>query len=162
MKMTRDTFLAFSSEITGYSTYDLEGTGLVTLYHDLLENVLGPRLGGELEVLLCGLLAYPAGSSARQEAMVQSLGAPSLFAPVVSNLVLLWYLGSWEALPDTWYAAAGLPFPGPNDVGATRTPSAAAYANQLSWRTAFANAPGSNPPGFGSWCHPPLESSEVY
>jgi hypothetical protein len=157
----RDVFLSFCSEITGFSRFDLEGTGLVDTYHQLLQKILGARLSEDLALIVSDVLIYPASSAARRQAFQQSLMAPSLFPPVVSNLILLWYLGIWNRLPDTWYGAMGLPIPGASDAGNTHVPSLSAYTNQLSYRTAFANSPGSNPLGYASWSYPPPESAEI-
>lgn len=158
MKFDRDLFLGLCCEITGYSVCDLEGTGLVDTYLELLLQILGGRLSEQLGLIASDVLSYPAGSTARAQAFQQSLTAPSLFQPVVANLILLWYLGIWNRLPDTWYGAVGLPLPGPSDPGNTHVPSLEAYTNQLSYRSAFANSPGSNPLGFASWSYPPPDS----
>ncbi len=160
MNLNRDTFLAFCSEITGYSAVELEGTGLVDTYHQLLLKVLGEALSENLGLLVSDVLSQPAGSDARRKAYQSSLMAPSLFQPVVANLIQLWYLGVWTRLPDTWYGAVGRPIPGAADAGNTHVPCITAYTNQLSYRSAFTNAPGSNPLGFASWSYPPPDSPE--
>ncbi len=92
----------------------------------------------------------------REKRIRTSLLPPSKFWPVVSSLIGLWYLGIWTQLPDSWYAATGLPIPGSNDPGSTHTPSQLAYIEQLSYRTADAHTPGAKPTGFGSWSTPPV------
>jgi hypothetical protein len=155
MNLNRDVFLKFSSEVTGYSPFDLEGTGLVDTYCQLLQMILGPRISEELGLKMSSVLNSPASSVARREAFQRSFAAPSLFQPVAANLILLWYLGTWYRLTDTWYGAVNLPIPGASDPGNTHVPSINAYIHQLSYRSAFVSAPGSNPPGFASWAIPP-------
>lgn len=157
MIFKREPFLSFCSEITGYSAFDLEGTGLVDAYRQLIEDVLGPQLTRELNTLVDDVLFYPEGSKERDDVFRQHLLAPSLFWPVVSALISLWYLGTWNQLPETWYAAVGMPMPGPHDAGRTHVPSMLSYIEQLSYRTASAHTPGAKPPGFGSWSKVPVE-----
>ena len=155
MSIERESFLSFCCEITGYSAVDLEGTGLVDRYRQLTQDALGSRLTEELSSIISQMIAHPAGSQARDDVVGQQLLASSLFWPVAQTLIRLWYLGTWNQLPDSWYAAAGLPTPGPRDAGTTHVPSALSYIEQLSYRTASAHTPGAKPPGYGSWSKVP-------
>jgi len=159
MVISREAFAEFSAEVTGYTAFELEGTGLIDTHHKLLEEILGPHLTGELGRLITDILCYPPASAEREKAIRDSLQATSIFWPVVSSLISLWYMGMWTQLPEAWYATAGLPLPGPRDVGRTHTPSALAYVAQLSYRTAHAHTPGANPTGFASWAFPPIGSA---
>ncbi len=94
MILNRDAFLQFCSEITGYSAFELEGTGLVETYYQLVHDVLGQPLTEELGKIVADVLSCPADSGKREDAIRQSLLAPSLFWPVVSALISLWYLGT--------------------------------------------------------------------
>jgi hypothetical protein len=155
MDARRAVFLAFCAEITGFTPFDLEGTGVVDLYQRLIEEILGSELASEFYRLAESIVSIP-DAAGREQAMRECFLPPSILWPVISGLIALWYLGTWTRLPDSWYAATGLPIPGPNDAGRTHTPSGLAYIEQLSYRTAGAHTPGVNPTGFGSWSSPPL------
>jgi hypothetical protein len=155
MKSKRETFINFCAEITGYSGFDLEGTGNVDTFQQLMEAVLGPQLASEFYQLAEDVVCVDDPAN-RENTIRDSFSPRSKFWPVVSSLIELWYLGVWTQLPDEWYAATGLPIPGPNDSGRTHTPSALAYIEQLSYRAADAHTPGAKPTGFGSWSTRPL------
>jgi hypothetical protein len=160
MNPDRAVFLDFCSVITGYSNFILEGTGLVDTYQELIETVLGPKLSSEFYGLAKSVVSHP-NIDERENQVRTSVLSSSTFWPVVSGLIALWYLGTWAQLPDRWYAAAGLPVPGPNDPGRTHVPTPGAYTEQLSYRTAVAHPPGAKPTGYGSWSTPPVVSFEV-
>lgn len=153
MNARRSKFLQFCSDITGYSTAQLEGTGLVDTYLDLVDSVLGTKAPGFHE-LVAKVDALPADD--REAFLRNVLAGTDLYPPVIRALISLWYLGVWTQLSDGWYAAAGLTKPGPADPGSTHVPSSTAYIEQLSYRTAGAHSPGARPTGFGSWSLPPV------
>jgi len=155
MSDQRHIFLEFSSVLTGYSTLELEGTGLVGTYQELLGNVLGPTLTSEF-YSLAGVVVSAVDADSREQ-KVREAFLPSKFWPVLTSLIWLWYLGAWTQLPDSWYAATGLPVPVPGDPGSTHTPSELAYIEQLSYRTAEAHTPGAKPTGFASWGMAPVQ-----
>lgn len=150
----RRAFLILSSELTGYSGLELEGTALVDSHQQLVSDVLGPQLTSEFYGLAEPIVNGPDADFRQQK--IRDTFLPSKFWPVLSSLITLWYTGTWTQLPDSWYAAAGLPVPGPKDAGRTHTPSGLAYIEQLSYRAAEAHTPGAKPTGFGSWSVEPL------
>src|SRR5258707_14627044 len=101
MNPKRTIFLQLCSEITGYTCFNLEGTGLVDTYQGLVEQVLGPKLGDFYNIV--GSIVSLGDPEQREEAIRASLLPPSIYWPVVSALISLWYLGSWTQFPDTWY-----------------------------------------------------------
>jgi len=151
----RKTFLHFCGAITGYSPLELEGTGLVDDYQELLEQVIGQALVLEFYNLAAPIVALE-DPAARDERIRSAILPSSVFWPIVANLISLWYLGFWNTLPDSWYTLTGWPKPGPGEVGFGHVPSAKAYIEQLSYRTAGAHTPGAKPTGFGSWAIPPV------
>ena len=52
MYMHRSVFLELSSELSGYPSIDLEGTGLVDQYHQLVNQEIGQEVSGILIALL--------------------------------------------------------------------------------------------------------------
>lgn len=153
MSARRHRFLQFCSDITGFSPFQLEGTGLVETYLGLLDGVLGPH-AARFDQLVATVIAVPPAE--RESVLQTALSCLDLNTPVIRGLISLWYLGVWNQLPDDWYAAAGLPKPGPADPGRTHVPNSAAYIEQLSYRVAGAHPPGARPTGFGSWSLPPV------
>src|ERR1700674_5258788 len=91
----RRTFLALSSEITGYSEMALEGTGLVDEYQSLVEQAIGPAVTAEL-YSLAHLVLRHRSAAARNHAMRVDILASAVAWPVVSNLITLWYTGVWN------------------------------------------------------------------
>jgi hypothetical protein len=156
MPLNRKSFLLICSEITGYSALELESTGLIDTYHQLLSEILGPKLIEEFAQSIDEVLVTHPNTPDRQAAVDRVLRPPSRFWPVISALVSLWYLGTWNQLPDSWYAAVGLALPGESDAGRTHVPSKLGYIEQLSYRTADAHPPGAKPTGFGSWGSKPV------
>jgi hypothetical protein len=51
MNENRATFLKFSEEVTGYSSLDLEGTGLVDVYQTVVEGAIGETLAAQFYAL---------------------------------------------------------------------------------------------------------------
>jgi len=154
MNPRREAFLIFCSDITGFSCFELATTGLVETYRVLVDAVLGSR-ASEFNACIESIAALP--DAAQREAKIRAMLLPSsLYWPVVSGLISLWYLGVWTQLPNRWYQEAGLPLPGPQDPGRTHVPSALAYIEQLSYRSAFAHPPAAKPTGFGSWSVAPV------
>jgi hypothetical protein len=155
MPLSRKSFLLICSEITGYSGFELESTGLVDAYYQLLSRILGPQLAEEFARSIDDVLMTSPDTPENQAAFDQGLGPPSRFWPVISALVVLWYLGIWNQLPDSWYATVGLALPSESDAGRTHVPSELAYIEQLSYKTADAHPPGAKATGFGSWSWKP-------
>jgi hypothetical protein len=97
--------------------------------------------------------ALPAGALdellAAHEAGTDFL-ADAKLGPVARNVILLWYCGTWTALPDEWRAEYGA---SPLDVN--RVQSAAAYQAGLQWVVAQAHPAGARPSGFGAWAVAP-------
>jgi hypothetical protein len=136
--------------ITGYGRLELESTGLVDSHRSLLESILGTKLSEDFH-RLADVFAESDNVDSHERLISEVFSPSPVFEPIISSLETLWYLGYWPQLPDDWYAASGLSVPGPNDPGRTHTPSALAYIEQLSYRTAKAHPPSVKPTGFGSW-----------
>jgi hypothetical protein len=161
MNANRATFLKFSEEVTGYSSLDLEGTGLVDVYQAVVEGAIGDTLGAQFYALAAEVVS-PVDPVQRENGMRAQVLPSAIFWPVVSNLISLWYLGSWTILPDSWFVATGRTKPGVGETGSSGLPSSQAtqaYIEQLSYRTAGAHTPGARPTGYGSWSIPPVLGS---
>jgi hypothetical protein len=143
-----DRFLELSGLLTGFGRVDLLGTGMTDAYLHTLDDVLP---AGVIDALLAAYEGLPAGSEREPAVASQILGDPKL-GPVARNLILLWYCGTWTALPDAWRAAYGNP---PTTL--TGVVSGDAYQAGLQWVVAGAHPPGASPQGFGAWALAPGE-----
>ena len=135
-------FAALSAALTGFREADLWGTGMVETYLDELFATVGDAVVARL--LTAGDEALRTGEL---EALV--MDDPDL-GPVARNVILLWYLGQWNALPGEWRNRHGA-----SPLDSPRVISADAYAAGLVWRAIGAHPMGADPPGYGSWADPP-------
>ncbi|WP_405449758.1 hypothetical protein OG350_24170 [Streptomyces achromogenes] len=165
-------FVKFSAAVTGFSEFDLWGTGQAEAYYETAVNQEG------------------------QEAIEKAITSdPSAVPadPVVGSIVKLWYVGVWygpelagrmdvaawtapgrsgakPAVPDDsrpegsrpWLAASGRHQAGEERAhgGDGREPlfvvSPDAYTEGLLWRAIGAHPSGAKAPGYGSWVNPPV------
>jgi hypothetical protein len=138
-------FLDLSVLLTGYDRVQLLGTGMADGYLCALEEALPSGVLDEL------LGAYERLPRADREAAVASaiLGDPKL-GPVARNVILLWYCGTWTALPEAWRTAYGT-----SPLDTSRAVSAEAYQAGLQWVAAGAHPIGARQQGYGAWAVPP-------
>jgi len=143
-----DTFVALSIELTCFRGFELLGTGMAKTYLDTLDNVIGASLVDELLAVhstLCDL-----EGDERVVAMRRSILGHEKLGPIARNIIKLWYVGTWYALPGSWQERFG-----PAIADRTFVVSPTAYIEGLLWRAAGAHPPGARAPGFGSWQYPP-------
>lgn len=151
----RAVFLAFSAELTGYSETDLEGTGNVDSFLDLLEQQTGKKPMARFHDAALAVVRHES-AHARTEAMrIDVLPSPTVW-PMCQSLIVLWYQGFWPALAASWYRGTGTPVPKGWSATQKIVPSAQAYTAQLAFRAAGAHPPGANPTGHGSWAIDPV------
>jgi hypothetical protein len=127
-------FVALSARLTGFGHVTLLGTGMTSEYLDALDAVLGAGMVDEL-------LAVEDIGEALDDAKL---------GPIARNVILLWYCGTWTALPDDWRAAYGT-----SPLDTTRVESAEAYQAGLQWVVAGAHPAGARQQGFGAWAVAP-------
>ena len=144
-----ESFLNLSVALTGFSQIELRGTGMVNDYLGALEATLPV---GVCDELLTAWGALSAGAD--DDLAVRQILGDSKLGPVAQNLIVLWYCGTWTALPDAWRSAYGV---SPLDM--KRVISAEAYQAGLQWVVAGAHPPGSGQQGFAAWSMPPDGSS---
>lgn len=143
---TLGAFLELSAVLTGFTTFRLRGTGQAEAYLATLHEVVG-------EATVTALLA--AWRSVAVEAEVDralrlDILSDERLGPVARNLIKLWYVGTWNALPADWreaYAAT--------DRDRTFVVSPEAYTEGLLWPAIGANPSGAKPLGYGMWATPP-------
>ncbi len=116
----------------------LLGTGMTDAYLRALDAVLP---AGMLDELL---------AAGERDDGVSALLEDAKLGPVARNLILLWYCGTWTALPDEWRAVNGT-----SPLDTTRVESAEAYLAGLQWVVAGAHPAGARQQGFGAWAGAP-------
>ncbi|HEY0781850.1 MAG TPA: hypothetical protein VGE98_05285 [Thermoanaerobaculia bacterium] len=145
------TFLELSVALTGFSTVELQGTGMAQAY---LETLAGAAGEGVTADLLRTFAEVERGGDVERELRTRILGDPRL-GPVARNLIGLWYVGSWYELPQAWRDANGI---SAGDV--SRVVSAQSYQQGLMWLAGGAHAQGANEPGYGTWARPPRAGAD--
>jgi hypothetical protein len=141
-----DVFLGLSALLTGFDHVQLLGSGMTDSYLQTLEDVLPEDV---LTDLLRAYEALPADDG-REAAVVRYILRSARLGPVAQNLMILWYCGTWTALPDDWRAAHGS---SPLDIDRVISPEA--YVAGLQWVAAGAHPIGARQQGFGAWALAP-------
>jgi hypothetical protein len=143
-----DLFLALSVELTGFTRFALQGTGLSDDYLHAAVKVVGQSIVDELLARYAGIVNNSPQSHI-EEVRRQILGDEKL-GPVARNLIKMWYCGIWEPLPAPWVERYG-----PIEDNSGFMVSGNAYREGLLWLALGANPPGAKAPGYGSWSQPP-------
>ncbi len=144
----RTAFVQMSALLTGFDAIDLEGTGLVDQYAALYLSVLDEATG----VMFVAELRALAGADDHEQSISIAL-ASEVVGPLLANLVMLWYLGAWQKLPDSFWTEVGRARP---SADTSHIPSTLAYEQGLAWRVACAHPPGARPTGYGGWALAPV------
>jgi hypothetical protein len=139
-------FLQLSALLTGFGRMQLLGTGMADAYLCTLEETLPVDT---LDELLAAYDGLPAGGD-RESAVTSRILADAKLGPVARNVILLWYSGTWTALPDRWQAAYGS-----SALDTDRVVSGDAYQAGLQWVVAAAHPAGAQQQGYGAWAQPP-------
>ncbi|WP_435135544.1 hypothetical protein [Actinacidiphila sp. bgisy144] len=142
-------FVKFSAAATGFSEFDLWGTGQAEVYYETA--------------------VEQEGQDAIEKAMTSDPSATPA-DPVVGSIVKLWYVGVWYG-PElagrmdvaAWTApgrsGAKPAVPDGSEPAEGRVPlfvvSPDAYTEGLLWRAIGAHPSGAKAPGYGSWATPP-------
>jgi hypothetical protein len=146
-----DLFIDLSAVLTGFDRTQLVGTGVAGQYLRTLEEVVP---GPVLDDLLSAYQKLPAGDIREAAITSDILDDPNL-GPVARNLILLWYCGTWKALPDDWRMVHGT-----SSLDTDRVISGEAYVAGLQWVAAGAHPMGARQQGFGSWALAPEVGEE--
>jgi hypothetical protein len=144
------TFLKFSAVLTGFSEIELEGTGVAPLHLKTLTQKVGATIGGEVLAAARQALDQTDPVAAIQNGVWKN---PKL-GPVVQNLVVLWYVGSWTPMPRQWQEQYNWTNPDLSTSAEWISPPLP-YEEALVWRAIFAHPPGAKPTGFASWAEAP-------
>lgn len=137
-------FLALSVEVTAFNEVELFGTGMVETYLDAVVGIVGAPLVDEMLGRYAGIVTDDPAE--RLAVLRRSLFGDERLGPVLRNIVKLWYIGTWFALPAEWQERFG---PMPADRTFVVVPTA--YVEGLLWTAIGAHPSGAKAPGFGSW-----------
>lgn len=138
-----DRFVDVSVVLTGFGRVQLVGTGLTDTYLHALDAVLPD---GVLDELLDAVGQLPADAKADSDAGVEPILADPKLGPIARNVILMWFCGTWTALPDAWRTAYGA-----SPLDTDHVVSAEAYQGGLQWAAAGAHPAGALQQGFGAW-----------
>ncbi|MEU5254210.1 hypothetical protein [Streptomyces longwoodensis] len=143
-------FVRFSAAVTGFSEFDLWGTGQAEAYHRTAVEQVGP------EAVRAAMAADPSAVPAD---------------PVVKSIIKLWYVGVWYrpeqagrldvaawTAPGRSGAKPAVPQGDRDGEDGSSPPfvvSPDAYTEGLLWRAIGAHPSGAKAPGYGSWATPP-------
>src|SRR4051794_14988416 len=101
-----ENFLALSSVLTGFSVFRLKGTGQAPQYLCTATEIVGEPT---VRALLSAFRRVAADAGDDQEALERGIRRDILsdgrLGPVARNLIKLWYVGTWYALPVEWREA---------------------------------------------------------
>jgi hypothetical protein len=144
-------FLSASSALTGFTEVELMRTGMADSYWNTLVGTIGAPLAGDF--LTACARAFAASADEEQlAAQFQKIVLDDSFCgPLARNIITMWYLGQWNALPREWCDVFGGSM---SDV--THIVSGQAYAQGLVWPTFGGHPQGAKGGGWGSWAEPPL------
>ena len=144
-------FLALSSAVTGFSVFRLKGTGQAQSYLSTATEIVGePTMHALLEAFR--RLAGEAGedNGTLERGIRRDILSDAKLGPVARNLIKLWYVGTWYALPVEWREAFAS-----TDRDRTFVVSPDAYTEGLLWAAVGANPSGAKPAGYGMWAMAP-------
>lgn len=143
-------FYDLSVVLTGFSRFELQGTGVGESYFTTAMNIVGRDIMTELIVQFVEILQASDGEKEFDRTFRKKVINDDKLGPVAANLIKMWYLGNWEQLPNKWrdrYVNSSL------DV--TKVVSAAAYREGLVWLALETHPQGAKPTGFGTWGEKP-------
>lgn len=149
-------FLAISAVLTGFSELELARTDMADAYWGTLVDMAGEMIAGDF-MSACATILAASQSPADLPGMIEAqlLKHPA-FGPLARNIIVMWYLGQWSALPREWCDAYGSRMDDCN-----RMISAHAYQESLVWQAFGSHPQGAKPTGWGSWSDPPLNAAEI-
>ena len=146
------TFVALSAVLTGVQKVQLFGTGQAQAYLATLEKILPAALLDEL-LERFQALSEVEDDHIEKEVENQILTDTRLGA-LAQNIILMWYRGVWQQLPEDWRANFGS-FPEDEN----HLISGAAYQAGLQWEIAGAHPIGARHQGYASWSLVPARAS---
>jgi hypothetical protein len=143
-------FVAFSAAVTGFTQFDLQGTGQADAYRSTVAEAVGDDVLAELLEAWGRVCDGAESESSLAQNLRRDIFSDPKLGPVGRNIIKLWYVGMWYALPPAWIEAFGV-----REKNNTFMVSASAYTAGMLWPAIGGNPPGAKGPGYGSWAEPP-------
>lgn len=144
-------FVSFSVDVTGFTAFELRGTGQASEYLSTVVAVVGEQLVDELLDAHEHVVGEAGGDPASLEGLLRrDVFSDEKLGPIARSVVKMWYVGIWYELPRTWCEVFGT-----REKNTTFMVSATAYTEGLLWPAIGANPPGAKAPGYASWAQPP-------
>jgi hypothetical protein len=167
-------FLQLSSVLTGFSLYELRASDCTEEFYETTQRQIGREnleqflskvsatiqadadaKSGKGDAKTIGGEAKLAGGEEKL-ADIDACLADAFLGPIAKNIMRMWYVGNWVAMPDEWWAANS------SEIFAANTTfvvSSQAYKEGLVWKAADTHPMGSKSGGYGSWALPPVETN---
>jgi len=160
-------FLQLSSVLTGFSLYELRASDCTEEFYETTQRQIGREnlelflskfsraLKADADAKLGKGDAKTTGGEAKL-ADIDACLADAFLGPIAKNIMRMWYVGNWVAMPDEWWAANS------SEIFAANTTfvvSSQAYKEGLVWKAADTHPMGSKSGGYGSWALPPVETN---
>lgn len=146
-----DDFLSLSSVVTGFTAFQLQGTGQAESYFSTLIDILGETTVAALLQAFRRVRREAGEDEAALDRLLRAaIFGDEKFGPIARNLIKLWYVGTWYQLPAVWREVFGA-----LEKDTTVVVSPAAYTEGLLWPAIGANPAGAKGPGYGTWGAPP-------
>lgn len=143
-------FLALSVVVTGFTEFELIGTGQAEFYFSTVTRIVGEPFMTELCQRFHQIQSESQDEAALVTALRTEITSDDKLGPITRSIIKLWYVGTWYQLPYEWREAYGA-----RDEDKTFVVSPVAYTEGLLWPTIGANPSGAKAPGYGSWSSPP-------
>lgn len=129
-------FLELSAALTGFSKFELQGTGQADLYYATVEQKIDPQVFQELLQTFHDL-----DQSNLETGLSSDILESEKFGAIARNIVKLWYVATWYPLPPSQEKAFIV--------------SPQAYPEGLLWSAIGVNPPAAKAPGYGTWAEEP-------
>jgi hypothetical protein len=133
-------FVRLCSPLTGFTTYDLYGTGMARRYLDTCREQIGPTQFAEF-------------LDAWEKAHKKQKGPDSLKSvhrETARAVIYLWYTGAFPRIAPAAHAELRRQVPNEEFI-----PEPSSYVEGLVWRTFNGHPAGAKPPGYGTWAYEP-------
>jgi len=129
-----NSFLQLSVALTGFTRFQLEGTGQAQLYLDTVRAAVPDSDAKSL---------FETFNIEGLDAILQS----EKLDAIARNIMKLWYIATWDALGENTE---------PSSPDATRIVSPEAYTEGLVWPAIGVNPSAAKPLGYASWSTSPV------
>lgn len=144
-------FLSLSEELTAFSIFQLQGTGVADEHFKTVTNIVGKDTVNELLQAFYEIKhKTEKNSDLRAKYLRSDILSDTKLGPVARNIIKLWFIGTWYQLPSSWRENFGI-----SEQDTTFIPSPTAYVEGLLWPTIGAHPPGAKAPGYGTWTKAP-------